>query len=78
VYEINALKDILLDCVDVDSLADIKDVLVYKSLSREERIAEFVRQIKNPYCFRCGKFIVKARFADNGVSLEDCLQSILL
>jgi len=78
VYDINALKNISIDCVDVDSLADIKDVSVDKSLSREERIAEFVRQIKNPYCFRCGKFIVKARFADNGVSLEDCLQSILL
>lgn len=77
-YDINALKNISIDCVDVDSLADIKDVSVDKSLSREERIAEFVRQIKNPYCFRCGKFIVKARFADNGVSLEDCLQSILL
>ena len=77
-YDINALKNITLDRVDVDSLADIKDVSVDKSLSREERIAEFVRQIKNPYCFRCGKFIVKARFADNGVSLEDCLQSILL
>lgn len=77
-YDINALKNIPIDCVDVDSLADIKDVSVDKSLSREERIAEFVRQIKNPYCFRCGKFIVKARFADNGVSLEDCLQSILL
>ena len=77
-YDINALKNIQLDRVDVDSLADIKDVSVDKSLSREERIVDFVRQIKNPYCFRCGKFIVKARFADNGVSLEDCLQSILL
>lgn len=77
-YDINAMKNIPLDRVDVDSLADIKDVSVDKSLSREERIAEFVRQIKNPYCFRCGKYIVKARFADNGVSLEDCLQSILL
>lgn len=77
-YDINTMKDIPLDRVDIDSLADIKDVSVDKSLSREERIAEFVRQIKNPYCFRCGKYIVRARFADNGVSLEDCLQSILL
>ncbi len=59
-------------------LADIRDVSVDQSLSKEERIAEFVRQIKNPYCFRCGKFTVRAQFADNGVSLEDCLKQILI
>ena len=34
------------------SLVDIRDVTVDKELSREERIAEFVRQIKNPYRFK--------------------------
>jgi len=60
-----------------EGLMDIRDVSVDKSLDKEERIAEFVRQIKNPYLFRCGKFTVRARFADNGVSLEECLQGIL-
>ena len=57
---------------------DIRDVSVDQSLPKEERIAEFLRQIKNPYCFRCGKFTVRAQFADNGVSLEDCLKQILI
>ena len=59
-------------------LADIRDVSVDQTLPKEDRIAEFLRQIKNPYCFRCGKFTVRARFADNGVSLEDCLKQILI
>ena len=59
-------------------LADIRDVSVDPKLPKEERIAEFLRQIKNPYCFRCGKFTVRARFAENGVSLEDCLKQILI
>ncbi len=59
-------------------LVDIQDVSVDQSLPKEERIAEFIRQIKNPYCFRCGKFTVRAQFADNGVSLEDCLKQILM
>ena len=59
-------------------LADIRDVSVDQTLSKEERIAEFLRQIKNPYCFRCGKFTVRARYAENGVSLEDCLKQILI
>lgn len=59
-------------------LADIRDVSVDPNLPKEERIAEFLRQIKNPYCFKCGKFTVRAQFSQNGVSLEDCLKQILL
>lgn len=60
-----------------NELVDIRDILVDKNLSKEERIAEYVRQIKDPYCFKCGNFTVRARFADNGVTLEDCLQRLL-
>ena len=59
------------------SLVDIQDVNVDKNLSKKERIAEYLRQIKNPYRFKCGKFTVTAKFADNGVTLEDCLQRII-
>ena len=60
-----------------NELVDIRDISVDKSLSKEERIAEYIRQIKDPYCFKCGKFTVRARFANNGVTLEDCLQRLL-
>ena len=63
--------------VNADTLEDIRDVNVDKDLSRQERIAEFVRQIRDPYRFRCGKFTVTARFAEDGPSLEDCLQRII-
>lgn len=59
------------------ALVDIQDVDVDKTLSKKERIAEFLRQIKDPYHFKCGKFTVTAKFADNGVTLEDCLQRII-
>lgn len=64
--------------MDTSSLVDIRDVSVDKNLSREERVAEFVRQIKNPYCFKCGRFTVRAQFTANGASLEDCLKRILI
>lgn len=59
-------------------LADIREVSVNPNLPKEERIAEFLRQIQNPYCFRCGKFTIRAQFAENGVTLEDCLKQILI
>ena len=62
---------------DTLNLVDIRGVQVDKSMPRDERIAEFVRQIGNPYHFRCGKFEVTARFAENGPTLEECLQRII-
>ena len=60
-----------------EPLADIREVAVDKTLPREERIAEFVRQIKNPYHFKCGKFTVRASFSADGATLEDCLRGVL-
>ena len=70
--------DIAARLAEGEPLADIQDVSVDPNLPREERIAEFMRQIKNPYCFKCGKFTVRAKFAKDGPSLEDCLKQILL
>jgi hypothetical protein len=42
-------------------------------LPKPERIAAFVRQIRNPYRFSCGDFTVNISFANNGVSLEELL-----
>ena len=60
-----------------DGLVDIKDVRVNKELPKDKRIAEYVQQIKNPYYFKCGKYTVRARFSENGPSLEECLQRLV-
>lgn len=62
---------------DHDGLVDIRDVSVNTDLPKEERIADFVKQIKNPYRFRCGDFVINARFASGGTTIEDCLKGIL-
>lgn len=58
-------------------LVDIREVSVSKELSREERISEFIRQIKDPYCFKCGRFTVRASFAADSATLEDCIKGII-
>ena len=62
---------------DHDALMDIRDVSVNKDLPKEERIVAFVQQIKNPYRFRCGDFVINACFASGGATIEDCLKGIL-
>ena len=62
---------------DHDGLVDIREVSVNKDLPKEERIADFVKQIRNPYRFRCGDFVINACFASGGSTIEDCLKGIL-
>ena len=59
------------------SLVDIRDVAVDSSLPKEERIAEYLRQIKDPFHFKCGKFTVTVRFTETGPTIEDCLQRLV-
>lgn len=60
-----------------ERLVDIRDVKVDKALPKNERIASFISQIKNPYHFRCGDFVITTRFTEGGQTLEQCLQGIL-
>lgn len=66
------------DLTNSDTLVDINDISVNNDLPKPERIKEYIRQIKNPYCFKCGNFVVTAKYSDKGLSIEDCLQSIII
>lgn len=66
------------DLTTPDTLVDINDISVNKDLPKPERIKEYIRQIKNPYCFKRGNFVVTAKYSDKGLSIEDCLQSIVI
>jgi hypothetical protein len=63
--------------VTAAELVDIRDVHVDNTLPKRERVAEYLRQIKDPYRFKCGRFTVTARFAEDGPTLEDCLGRLM-
>lgn len=75
--DLQKMKQMDIGTVDRDSLVDIKDVKVDRTLPRGQRFADFLRQIGNPYCYRCGKAVVKVSFADTDATLEDRLEHYL-
>ena len=64
--------------VDPAALVDIRNVSVNTALPKEERMLDYLSQIKNPYCFKCGKTVVKVSFADTQATIEDRLEKYLL
>ena len=76
-YGLVQMKEVNINTVDRESLVDIRKVQVDGKLSREQRFEDFLQQIKNPYCYRCGKVVVKISFSDTDVTLENRLEHYL-
>lgn len=62
----------------MDSLADIRDVVIDPALSAEERMKSYLRQIRNPYHYKCGDMTVRVSFAQTDATLEDRIRQYLL
>jgi len=75
---IEQLKNIDISTVDRDTLVDIRDVKINLDLPREERLIDFVKQIKNPYCYKYGKATIKIGHIDTEATLEDRLESYFM
>lgn len=62
---------------NLSELVDIRDVVIDKSLTLEDRVRSYVEQIKDPYCFRVGDVVVRVSYADKDKSLTDSFTSMI-
>ena len=63
---------------DIEQLTDIRNIKIDKNLSQEKRQAQFLKQVGNPYLLRRGSMIIKVSFANNGLSMEQAFENLLL
>ncbi len=75
---IEEMKNVDIRTVKREELADIGEVRINKEKKREEQIRDYLEQIKNPYCYKYGEYIVKIGFEDTEVTLTDRLQELIL
>lgn len=72
------MKNVDITKIDPSTLVDIRDVHIPNELTGDERIKEFIKQIKNPYCYRIGDVVIKNAYADDGPELEECFRQIIM
>lgn len=70
--KLKEMSEVDVRTVDRDTLVDVEDVYIQTELPKEERIADYIRQIKNPYCYLSNGVIVKISFVGKE-TLEQCL-----
>ena len=61
----------------LDSLVDIRDVKIDRTLTVEERMKSYVEQIKNPYLFKVGNTVVRVSYANTQATINDNFVNLL-
>lgn len=59
--------------VNRSDLVDIQDIVVESRLPKEERIADFIQKVKNPYLCKCGDMVVQSVFVETDITLTERL-----
>lgn len=74
--ELKKMSEIDIRTVDKNTLVNADDIQIQADLPQQERIANYIRQIKNPYCYLSHGMIVKISFSGKD-TLEHCLERCL-
>ncbi|MBP3810781.1 MAG: hypothetical protein ILA15_08685 [Clostridiales bacterium] len=74
--ELESLKDVDIRKVDKASLVDIGDVHINMDLPMLERTIDYIKQVRNPYCYKIHGVVVKTNFMGT-VSIDECLEAAL-
>ena len=76
--EYRALLDTDLSDVNIEDLTDVRKIKIDKNLPQEKRQAQYLKQVGNPYLLRRGSMMIKVSFANNGLSMEQAFENLLL
>ena len=61
----------------LDDAARLTDVRIDRKQKPEERVLSLIRQSSNPYLYREGSMVVKISFANNGKTMQSCMEDYL-
>lgn len=78
VEEYRKLQMVDFEGVELGSLMDISKIRIDREQPVEKRRQKYLEKVGNPYLVRVGNIKVKVCFADNGVSMEDAFENLLL
>ena len=70
-------KNIKLEDINPDDVDKISSIKIDRRKSSNERILDFLTQVKNPYVFKVNGKLIRMTFSENGPTADDCLTRVL-
>ena len=74
--ELQEMAAVDIRTVDRSTLVELDDVEIHEELPQAERIADYIKQIKKPYCYKSHGVVVKISFTGK-CSLEESLSRFI-
>ena len=75
--KLNKCKDMKLEDINPDEVDEISSIKIDRRKSSNERILDFLTQVKNPYAFKVNGKLVRMSFSKNRPTADDCLTRVL-
>ena len=70
------MKNVDIRKVNPADLVDLTRVSIDESLPVSQRVASFISQVQNPYCFRIGDVAVKVEYKANGPTFQQNMEDL--
>ena len=77
IEKLEKCKNIDLSEIDINEVDEITNIKIDRRKSSNERILDFLNEVKNPYIFKVNGKLVRIRFSDTEKTADDCLTSVL-
>ena len=77
VEKLDKCRNLDLDEIDINEVDEITNIKIDRRKSSNERILDFLNEVKNPYIFKVNGKLVRIRFSDTEKTADDCLTSVL-
>ena len=74
---IEEMKQLSIKECDKEQLVDLLSIEIDGEKSKEMRILDYIRQVKNPYYFKVGDVAVRLVFDDGGRSFQECMEELV-
>jgi hypothetical protein len=64
--------------IPYEDRVDINDIYIDRAAPIAERVEQYMKDIKNPCAFRCGKLAVNVVYSQGSLTLEQALRNYLI
>lgn len=75
--ELDAMASVDVRTVNINTLTDLRDIVIDTKLPVEKKLELFARQTNNVYVHRIEDYVVKVRFQEEGPSIDDKMEEYL-
>lgn len=76
IKELERLREVDIRTVDKNTLVDVKSVTIHPEMPVLERTIDYIKQIKNPYCYKMNDVVIKVSFLGER-SINECIKDAL-